>query len=164
MLQACRNAGRMLFSCKSLKIVYFMSDITWKYKKLKLWVLIRTSHMYRNIYIKIFTALKSTSVTQAAGLKVFPPPKEFGGMFAEWHIQWLQIVRNFSNMKLLFPEIEYPERRKLRVMEKVPQFPPGIRPPRMQKRLRYMRGPENVHNFLMYRQYGIMVSLQYYTE
>lgn len=44
-------------------------------------------------------------------------------------------------------------------MEKVPQYQPGMRPPKMQKRLRYMRGPEDVHNFLLYRQYGIIVSL-----
>lgn len=42
-------------------------------------------------------------------------------------------------------------------MEKVPQYPAGLRPPKMQKRLRYMRGPEVVHNFLLYKQYGIMV-------
>ncbi|XP_032683258.1 39S ribosomal protein L16, mitochondrial [Odontomachus brunneus] len=88
----------------------------------------------RNAGRMLFSSLKSTSVTQTAGLKVFPPPKEIG-------------------------EIEYPERRKLRVIEKVPQFPPGLRAPTMQKRLRYMRGPENVHNFLMYRQYGIMATI-----
>lgn len=41
-------------------------------------------------------------------------------------------------------------------MDKVPQYPSGIRPPRMQKRLRLMRGPEPVHNFLLHKQYGIM--------
>ncbi|XP_014470692.1 PREDICTED: 39S ribosomal protein L16, mitochondrial [Dinoponera quadriceps] len=92
MLQACRNAGRMLLS-----------------------------------------TLKSTSVTQTAGLKTFPPPIKLG-------------------------EIEYPERYKLKVMEKVPQFPPGMRAPKMQKRLRYMRGPENLHNFLMYKQFGIIAT------
>jgi len=59
----------------------------------------------------------------------------------------------------MISDIEYPERSRLKIMEKVPQFPPGMRPPKMQKRLRYMRGPEEVHNFLMYRQYGIIVSL-----
>lgn len=59
----------------------------------------------------------------------------------------------------IFSDIEYPERSRLKVMDRVPQFPTGLRPPKMQKRLRYMRGPEQVHNFLMYRQYGIVVSL-----
>lgn len=52
-----------------------------------------------------------------------------------------------------------PERPKLKIMEKVPQYPPGLRAPKMQKRLRYMRGPENTHNTLLYKQYGIIVSL-----
>lgn len=41
-------------------------------------------------------------------------------------------------------------------MDKVPQYPPMIRPPKMQKKLRLMRGPEELHNFLIHRQYGIM--------
>jgi len=58
-------------------------------------------------------------------------------------------------------DIEFPERARLKIMERVPQFPPGMRPPKMQKRLRYMRGPEKIHNFLMYRQFGIIVSLHF---
>lgn len=42
-------------------------------------------------------------------------------------------------------------------MERVPQLPPNIKAPKMQKKLRLMRGPETVHNFLQHRQYGIMV-------
>ncbi|KAI4461801.1 50s/60s ribosomal protein l16 [Holotrichia oblita] len=49
-----------------------------------------------------------------------------------------------------------PERPKLKFVEKVPQLPPSIRPPKMQKRLNLMRGPEPVHNTLLHRQYGIM--------
>jgi len=33
-----------------------------------------------------------------------------------------------------------------------------MRAPKMQKRLRYMRGPEEIHNFLLHKQYGIIVS------
>lgn len=69
------------------------------------------------------------------------------------------MYRISSNLKLYLSEIEYPERRRLRIMEKVPQYPQGLRPPKMQKRLRYMRGPEEVHNVLLYKQYGIIVSL-----
>lgn len=41
-------------------------------------------------------------------------------------------------------------------MPKVPQFGSHIRPPKMQKRLILMRGPETVHNFLLHKQYGII--------
>lgn len=43
-------------------------------------------------------------------------------------------------------------------MDKVPQFPPNLRPPKMQKRLRLMRGPELVHNQLLHKQYGIIAT------
>jgi large subunit ribosomal protein L16 len=48
------------------------------------------------------------------------------------------------------------ERPKLRFVDKVPQFPPNLRPPKMQKKLKLMRGPETVLNTLQHRQYGIM--------
>lgn len=44
-------------------------------------------------------------------------------------------------------------------MDKVPQFHSTIRPPKMQKNLRLMRGPELVHNTLIHKQYGIMVRM-----
>lgn len=40
-------------------------------------------------------------------------------------------------------------------MDKVPQMPPNLRPPKMQKKLKLMRGPELIHNFLLHKQYGI---------
>ncbi|KAL5274908.1 MRPL16 family protein [Megaselia abdita] len=43
-------------------------------------------------------------------------------------------------------------------MEKVPQLPPNIRPPKMQKRLRLMRGPELVHNNLLHGQFAIIAT------
>ncbi|XP_066147336.1 large ribosomal subunit protein uL16m isoform X3 [Euwallacea fornicatus] len=55
-----------------------------------------------------------------------------------------------------YDHIELPEKPKLKFIDKVPNLPPNIRPPKMQKRLRYMRGPEDVHNFLLHKQYGIM--------
>jgi len=58
-----------------------------------------------------------------------------------------------------FDEVEYPERMKLKFMEKVPQYPAGMRPPKMQKKLIYMRGPEAIHNSFIHKQYGI-VALQ----
>lgn len=87
----------------------------------------------RNIVRSLLSSWQPISITPAAGLKIFPLPVKYG-------------------------DIEYPERRKLRIMEKVPQYPPGIRIFKMQKRLRYMRGPEEVHNFLLYKQYGIIAT------
>ncbi len=43
-------------------------------------------------------------------------------------------------------------------MEKVPTYPAGLRPPKMQKNLRFMRGPEEIHTDFVYKQYGIIVS------
>lgn len=40
-------------------------------------------------------------------------------------------------------------------MDKVPQLPPNLKAPKMQKRLRLMRGPETIHKFLTHKQYGI---------
>lgn len=54
-----------------------------------------------------------------------------------------------------FSDVEFLERPKLRFMEKVPQLPPNLKAPKMQKKLKFMRGPELVHNFLTHKQYGI---------
>lgn len=71
------------------------------------------------------------SIIQVAGVKYFPRPEKYD-------------------------HVEYPERTKLRFMEKVPALPTNIRPPKMTKSLKYMRGPELVHNFLLHEQYGII--------
>ncbi|XP_071443013.1 large ribosomal subunit protein uL16m [Hetaerina americana] len=68
---------------------------------------------------------------QVAGLKNFLPPEKYKGM-------------------------EIPERSKLRYFEKVPQYPSNLRPPKMMKCLRFMRGPELVNNNLIHNQFGIM--------
>ncbi|XP_015181106.1 PREDICTED: 39S ribosomal protein L16, mitochondrial [Polistes dominula] len=70
-------------------------------------------------------------LVQRAGIKIFPPPEKV-------------------------KDVEFPERNKLRIMEKVPQYPPSLRPFKMQKRLRLMRGPEPVHNTLLHKQFGII--------
>lgn len=41
-------------------------------------------------------------------------------------------------------------------MEKVPTYPANLKPPKMQKNLKLMRGPELVHNTLLHKQYGII--------
>ncbi|CAK1582052.1 unnamed protein product [Parnassius mnemosyne] len=70
-------------------------------------------------------------VTCSSGIKYFPPPKNYD-------------------------DIEIPERPRLRMFEKVPLYPPNLKPPKMQKRLRYMRGPETLHNKLQLKQYGVI--------
>jgi len=55
-----------------------------------------------------------------------------------------------------FEGIQYPERHKLKYVDRTPTYPPGLRPPKFQKSLRFMRGPEEIHNSLVHKQYGIM--------
>lgn len=56
----------------------------------------------------------------------------------------------------MFADVEFSDRPKLKIVEKVPQYPANMRPPKMQKRLILMRGPETVHNALLHKQYGIV--------
>lgn len=51
---------------------------------------------------------------------------------------------------------DQPTKPKLSLLPKVPQYPNGIRPPKMQKRIALMRGPEPIHNFLIHKQYGVI--------
>lgn len=53
-------------------------------------------------------------------------------------------------------DVEFADRPKLRIVEKVPQYTANLRPPKMQKRLILMRGPELVHNNLLHKQFGIV--------
>lgn len=55
-------------------------------------------------------------------------------------------------------DIEMPETRKLTTLDPVPNWN-NVKPLKFQKRLYDMQGPELVHNTLMYKQYGIIVSL-----
>lgn len=71
------------------------------------------------------------SVVQMAGIKYFPPPPDYSG-------------------------IELPEKPKLHIMPKIPTLPPNLKPPKMIKNLKFMRGPEPIHNALIHRQYGII--------
>lgn len=52
-------------------------------------------------------------------------------------------------------DVEFTERPKLRFFDKVPQMPANMKPPKLQKKLHLMRGPEPVHTFLTHKQYGI---------
>jgi len=52
--------------------------------------------------------------------------------------------------------VEFPERNKLRFIERSPIYPAGLRPPKMQKCLRFMRGPEEIHTDFIHKQYGII--------
>lgn len=52
--------------------------------------------------------------------------------------------------------IELPEMRKLPNVDKVPQYPTHQKNPYSKKKLYQIRGPEMVHNKLLYQQYGII--------
>jgi large subunit ribosomal protein L16 len=56
----------------------------------------------------------------------------------------------------LFKDVEFPERAKLKFVDKVPTYPTNLRPPKMQKNLIFMRGPELIHNKFIHKQYGIV--------
>ena len=58
----------------------------------------------------------------------------------------------------ILTKVELPERPKLKFIEKVPIMPPNLKAPKMQKRLRLMRGPEEIHNFLIHKQFGIIAT------
>ncbi|XP_014664002.1 PREDICTED: 39S ribosomal protein L16, mitochondrial-like [Priapulus caudatus] len=54
-----------------------------------------------------------------------------------------------------FENIEFPERVKLKIMERVPQFRANEKPIKMMKNLKDLRGPEPANNKLIHKQYGI---------
>ncbi|XP_065558581.1 large ribosomal subunit protein uL16m-like isoform X2 [Artemia franciscana] len=56
----------------------------------------------------------------------------------------------------MFDHVELPQQRRLTFLPKVPVYPIGIRPPKMQKRIIEMRGPEIVNTELIHKQYGIV--------
>nr|SVE85754.1 EOG090X0DE4 [Daphnia pulicaria] len=68
---------------------------------------------------------------QVAGMKNFQPPPDYS------HIQ-------------------LPERPKLQFKDKVPTYPSNLKPPKMSKRLTFMRGPEPIHTEFIHKQYGIV--------
>ncbi|XP_066603429.1 large ribosomal subunit protein uL16m [Prorops nasuta] len=82
-----------------------------------------------NFAVRLLSRKASPGVlTQVATLKSYKPPPK----------------RN---------EIEYPEKNRLPIL---PKFPQLLKPYKMQKRLRYIRGPELLHNSLLHKQFGIV--------
>ncbi|KAL8562586.1 hypothetical protein ACOMHN_045850 [Nucella lapillus] len=73
--------------------------------------------------------------------------------------QQCTLVQRATLMKVRPPPnyegVEFPERRKLKFFDKVPQLAASVRPPKMMKDLHLMRGPELIHNKLQYGQFGI---------
>ena len=51
------------------------------------------------------------------------------------------------------------ENRLLPILDKVPVIPITAKPFKYERRFRDLRGPELIHNTLMYKQYGIIVSV-----
>ena len=60
---------------------------------------------------------------------------------------------------ILFSDVKYPERRRLKIIDKVPPLEPSVRPPKHMRDLYRMRGPETIHNKLQYGDYGIQVCI-----
>jgi large subunit ribosomal protein L16 len=55
-----------------------------------------------------------------------------------------------------FLGVIFMKRPKLRFMEKVSQYPANLRSPKIQKKLKLMRGPELVNNTVLHKQDGIV--------
>lgn len=71
------------------------------------------------------------------------------------------IASQVAGFKNVLPPVPYsgmeiPDKPKLKFFDKVPQYPTSMRPPKMMKCLKFMRGPELVNNELIHQQYGIM--------
>lgn len=56
-----------------------------------------------------------------------------------------------------YDHVNFPEKRRLKIIDKIPPQEPSIRPPKMMRDLHQMRGPELVQNKLLYGDYGIQV-------
>ena len=67
-----------------------------------------------------------------------------------------------NSIKFLCADIPLPEKPKLHFLDKVPQLSGSTKPPKMTKRLSLMRGPEPIHNQLIHKQYGIVVSFIFF--
>ncbi|XP_073985005.1 mitochondrial ribosomal protein L16 [Rhodnius prolixus] len=85
---------------------------------------------WTNLNSSILGKLHSSCSVQICGIKYFPPPPTYEGM-------------------------EIPEKSKLKFMEKTPNLG-NIKMPKMIKNLRFMRGPEQIHNSFIHKQYGII--------
>ncbi|CAL1527272.1 unnamed protein product [Lymnaea stagnalis] len=54
-----------------------------------------------------------------------------------------------------YDHVNFPERRRLKIIDKIPPLDPSTRPPKMMKDLHQMRGPELVQNKLLYGDFGL---------
>ena len=81
-------------------------------------------------------------------------------------ISMLHVVRDWCLILRIWlfcvVDLIFPERRKLVILPPMPPIDPGRRPPKMFKRLIDLRGPELIHNKLIYKMYGIRVCSAYY--
>ena len=115
------------------------------------------------------------------GIKTIPRPLEFclspsseipGSVTANHYIPKKNLhpqnvydfnsIWRFSSYYLWYHclDIEYPERRKLKMLEKVPH--PIVKTSsnvavQQKSEAKYCRGPEPIHNKLIYGQYGVQV-------
>ena len=86
-------------------------------------------------------------------LRNWPVPKSFKGKAI--------VASSLLQLIVISADVVFPENRKLPILDPVPQWPSGVKPLKYQKRLYDMRGPELVHNTLLYNQYGIIVRKYY---
>ncbi len=56
-------------------------------------------------------------------------------------------------------DVKMPENPKPMGVPKIPMYPHGIKPPKMERMINLMRWPEKVHDKLIHEQYGIQVSI-----
>lgn len=96
-------------------------------------------------------AVRATIGIQTCGMKYFAPPTDYSSKYLQ-----RSLISLDYNPSFFLTDVEFTEKPKLQFLPKVPQFPPNLRPPKMQKRLRLMRGPETIHNTFLHKQYGIV--------
>lgn len=86
---------------------------------------------WQRVFGKLACNHSTPNIVHVAGITYFPSPPTYN-------------------------HVEFPEKTKLKYVEKVPQMHGNVRPPKMTKSLKFMRGPEEVHNFLLHQQFGII--------
>ncbi|GFR73334.1 39S ribosomal protein L16, mitochondrial [Elysia marginata] len=93
------------------------------------------------------------------GVHLLPDVASLGSQSLITSLRLFSVTAPVSAIKLRYPKnydhVKFPERRRLRIIDKIPHMETGIRPPKMPKDLYMMRGPELVHNKLQYGDYGI---------
>ncbi|CAH1800400.1 unnamed protein product [Owenia fusiformis] len=102
------------------------------------------------MFSSIRTVLHSAKCTVKAASPFFND-----GRSAYWRVVSTANLQHFDPPEE-FDDVTFPERRKLKLMLKVPLFIGNERPRRQFKRIIDIRGPEEVHTKLTHGKYGIV--------